>query len=126
VLIDFGSARRLGSPQPPGRPVGTVGYAAPEMETCEPVSAAMDLFGLGTVLVEAITGEPFPDAPKLPRSRLSRLLRQLLADNPGERGTTSEVLIRLAAASGVERPWPEWLDRQADDAFGVTPRSPAV
>jgi serine/threonine protein kinase len=109
VLIDFGSSRRLGSAQPPGRPVGTFGYAAPEMEACEPVSAAMDLFGLGTVLAETISGEPFPDGPPLPRSRLAALVRQLLADDPGERGSTSEVLLRLAAACGTEMPWPKWL-----------------
>ena len=115
VLIDFGSSRPLGSGQPPGRPVGTLGYAAPEMEACEPVSAAMDLFGLGTVLAEAISGEPFPDGPRLPRSRLVALVRQLLADNPVARGSSSEVLLRLAAACGTERPWPTWLDRRADD-----------
>lgn len=34
VLVDFGSARPIGSPQPVGRPVGTVGYTGPDMEAC--------------------------------------------------------------------------------------------
>ncbi len=110
VLIDFGSARRLGSRQPPGRPVGTVGYAAPEMEACEPVSAAMDLFGLGTVLAEAVTGIPFTEGPRLPRSRLGRLTRRLLDDDPATRGSVRDVLMELAQACGARRPWPPWLD----------------
>ena len=110
VLIDFGSSRPLGSTQPPGRPVGTEGYAAPEMEACAPVSAAMDLFGLGTVLAEAVTGEPFLDRPRLPRSRLGVLVRELLSGDPDRRGDTPAVLTKLALACGSRRPWPEWLD----------------
>src|SRR4051794_18661736 len=52
VVVDFGSARRIGSAQPPGRPVGTLGYASPEMEACAPVSAAMDVYGVGAVAAE--------------------------------------------------------------------------
>ena len=110
VLIDLGSSRRLGSRQPPGRPVGTWGYAAPEMEACAPVSAAMDLYGLGTVLAEAVTGVPFPDGGRLPRSRLAQLVRRLLSEDPADRGTTPQILALLAAACGRSRPWPAWLD----------------
>jgi serine/threonine protein kinase len=115
VLIDFGSSRRLGSRQPPGRPVGTVGYAAPEMEACEPVSVAMDLFGLGTVLAEAMTGVPFIERPRLPRSRAGLLTRRLLADDPAQRGSVADVLFDLSAACGPRRPWPEWLDARAGE-----------
>jgi eukaryotic-like serine/threonine-protein kinase len=57
VLIDFGSAREIGAKQPAGRPVGTPGYAPPEMEACEPITAAMDVFALGITLREAMTGQ---------------------------------------------------------------------
>jgi eukaryotic-like serine/threonine-protein kinase len=111
VLIDFGSSRRLGSRQPAGRPVGTLGYAAPEMEACAPVSVAMDLFGLGTVLAEAVTGLPFSEGPvRLPRSRVGLLARRLLDPDPARRGGVPEVLTELAAACGTRRPWPAWLD----------------
>ena len=96
VLIDFGSARRIGSEQPPGHPVGTVGYASPEQEACAPVSAAMDLYSLGQTLAEA--------GAQLPES-----LQGLIAPQPSRRMTTSEALTALAETAGDLRPWPEWL-----------------
>lgn len=96
VLIDFGSARRIGSEQPPGHPVGTVGYASPEQEACAPVSVAMDLYSLGQTLAEA--------GAELPES-----LQGLTAPEPGSRLTTSEALTALAETAGDLRPWPEWL-----------------
>lgn len=92
VLIDYGSARRLGSEQPAGYPVGTEGYASPAQEACEPVSAAMDLYSLGRTLAEAC-GE-LPDC-----------LQLLLAPQV----TTDRALSALADAAGELRPWPEWL-----------------
>jgi serine/threonine protein kinase len=92
VLIDYGSARRLGSEQPAGHPVGTEGYASPAQEACEPVSAAMDLYSLGRTLAEAC-GE-LPDC-----------LQLLLAPQV----TTERALSALADAAGELRPWPEWL-----------------
>ncbi|MFI5692234.1 protein kinase [Kribbella sp. NPDC051586] len=113
ILLDFGTARPIGSTQPAGHPVGTTGYAAPEQEACEPVSAAMDLYGLGMVLAEAVTGAPFADDGELPQSPLASVIRQLLAEQPDERGTTAEVLVALAEVAAELRPWPKWLDRYA-------------
>lgn len=96
VLIDFGTARRLGSQQPPGHPVGTVGYASPEQEACAPVSIAMDLYSLGQTLTEAAK-ESIP------------LFELLIEPDPSRRPTTPEVLTALAEAAGELRPWPEWL-----------------
>lgn len=110
VLVDFGSTRRIGSPQPAGRPVGTEGYAAPELEACEPVSAAMDLYGIGTVLAEALTGMPFTDGVPLPDSALTPLVERLLSDDPADRGDTAGVLAELAKCAGDRRPWPAWVD----------------
>ncbi|TDW93334.1 protein kinase-like protein [Kribbella pratensis] len=92
VLIDYGSARAIGSAQPAGHPVGTLGYASPAQEACEPVSAAMDLYSLGQTLAEAC-GE-LPDS-----------LRFLLMPNP----TVEQALTALAEAAGELRPWPAWL-----------------
>ena len=110
VLVDFGSSRRIGSPQPAGRPVGTMGYAAPELEACDPVSAAMDMYGLGTVLAESLTGEPFPDGVALPDTPLTGLVERLLSENPKDRGETADVLAELAECAGDRRPWPAWAD----------------
>lgn len=117
VLVDFGSARAIGSPQPPGRPVGTAGYAAPELEACEPVSATMDLYGLGTILTEALTGVPFGDAAPLPPCPLAAIAGRLLSADPAARGTTGDLLVALAQAAGDLRPWPGWVDPHAAARF---------
>ncbi|MDX6248863.1 MAG: eukaryotic-like serine/threonine-protein kinase [Kribbellaceae bacterium] len=114
ILLDFGTARPIGSLQPAGHPVGTTGYTSPEQDACEPVSAAMDLYGLGRILAEAVTGVQHAKVTEIPRSRLAPVIRRLLSDQPAERGTTADVLVALARAAGKKlRPWPEWLDRYA-------------
>lgn len=57
LLIDFGSARPIGFDPGPGTPPGSPGYAPPELERNERVLPPVDVFGLGTILFEAITGE---------------------------------------------------------------------
>jgi serine/threonine protein kinase len=108
VLADFGSARRIGTEQPPGRPVGTLGWAAPEMEACEPISPAMDVFGIGTVLAACLA----PTAVD-PTSRFSRHLRGLvdamIAEDPALRPTLNTAITRIAATLPArDRPWPSW------------------
>lgn len=113
-LVDLGSARSIGREQPRGKPVGTLGYAAPEMEACAPLSAAMDLFGLGTVLAELLTGLPFPDGAGAAVAAIddpvAPVVVRLLADDPDARGRSDEALVDLAALAGDLRPWPEWAD----------------
>lgn len=123
ILLDFGSARSIGSLQPAGHPVGTEGYAAPEQEACEPVSAAMDLYGLGAVLAEAVAGVPQAKGVEIPPSALAPVIRQLLAEQPAERGTTAQVLVALAEAAGELRPWPDWLDRYAEGRMTTDART---
>ncbi len=108
ILIDFGSARRLGSLQPSGHPVGTLGYAPPEQEACEPVSAAMDLYALGQTLQEALTG----GVPGINHdSEVQVVIDGLLASDPQARGDAAGALVALARSAGAARPWPGWLDR---------------
>ena len=92
ILIDFGSARPIGSEQPAGHPVGTLGYASPEQEACEPVAAAMDLYSLGRTLAEA-------------HGHLPESLYCLIAPHP----STRDALQALAETAGEHRPWPDWL-----------------
>jgi serine/threonine protein kinase len=114
ILLDLGLAAPIGALQDAGHPVGTEGYCAPEQEACEPVSVAMDLYGLGMILAEAVTGVPRAKGAEIPPSPLAPLIRQLRSEQPAERGTTADVLVALAEAAGkVLRPWPAWLDRYA-------------
>ena len=118
-LVDFGSARELGRPQPSGHPVGTTGYAAPEMEACEPIAASMDLYGLGTVLAEALTGKPFPEGAPLPAGPVTPLVERLLDPDPARRGAPPEILRELAhSVPDDRRPWPEWVDAHLPGAGG--------
>jgi serine/threonine protein kinase len=130
VLIDFGSAREIGRLQPKGRPIGTAGYAAPDLEAGEPISPAMDLYGVGAVLHEALTGEPTfdpeldaedrPAAPELPDevpTALRDLIRSLLAPGPEARPSLADTLLTLAGCA-AERPWPQWADRALSPSAG--------
>jgi len=100
VLIDFGSAREIGAGQPAGQPVGTAGYAAPEMEACEPISAAMDVYGLGVTLREA-GGKP--------AGPLGDVLARMCDPDPARRPSGRAALSELGALVADElRPWPAW------------------
>src|SRR6266498_3152021 len=62
VLIDFGIAHTSSHPQRRqtelGVLQGTVGYMSPEQSMSEPVDKRSDLFSLGVVLYECLTGQP--------------------------------------------------------------------
>mgnify|MGYP006281775173 CR=1 FL=1 len=106
TLIDFGSARPIGFDPGPGTPAGSPGYAPPELERNERVTPAIDVFGLGTILFEAITGEYAfdPDLDAADRPSVERpsgladrcppgiddLVEQMLAPDPADRPTLTE------------------------------------
>jgi serine/threonine protein kinase len=107
VLVDFGSARELGAKQPPGSPVGTPGYAPPEMEACDPISAAMDIYALGITLREALTGDP-PAEDEAPAPAHDTIDRLCAAD-PADRPSLPEARLLLGdLLPPGDRPWPEW------------------
>ena len=131
-LTDFGLIKRSESGTAltrTGQFMGTVDYVAPEQIRGEPVDGRADVYSLGCLLYESLTGEPpFPSdldvtglyahleqpPPKVTTSRpdlppaIDAVVAKAMAKRPGERYATAG---ELASA--------------ARDALGPTPR-PAV
>jgi serine/threonine-protein kinase len=130
-LADFGISRYADASTAPDtqKYAWTAAYAAPEQWRTEHASAATDIYALGAVAVELLTGKPpFPgldaasyreqhlhDAPPalagIP-DRLATLIHHCLMKAPGARPDAAEVLRRLetintsiapAAGSGAGR-----------------------
>jgi Tfp pilus assembly protein PilF len=126
-VLDFGLAKRMpGGPEAAtrtdeplsakGAVAGTLSYMAPEVLQGEPADARSDVWALGVMLYEAVTGTlPFPgsttfevssailrdSAAPLPEQvppGLAAILQRLLAKQPGERyQRASEVRAALEA-----------------------------
>ena len=138
-LADFGLTKRTGSlsgVSAPGDVVGTLEYVAPEQITGDDVEASADLYWLGCVLYESLTGQsPFPRAtdvallwahvheepvppskarPELPRA-LDTVLARTLAKDPSRRYASAGELVAAArSALGLTTPvpaarTPRWL-----------------
>lgn len=109
-LTDFGIAFGMDDPRltSPGIAVGTAAYMAPEQVSAAELTPAVDVYSLGLVLIEALTGEPaFPvtggvqtalrrltGPPVLPESLDARwrdLLEHMTRTEPGERPSAQEV-----------------------------------
>lgn len=113
VLTDFGAARVLDRSTIYGREgliVGTPIYMSPEQVSGQPLSGSSDLYALGVIFVELLTGErPFPGTsfpeiaaqhlyapiPRLPAaiSMLQPVIDRLLAKQPGERYAHAQAFI---------------------------------
>lgn len=119
LLSDFGVARLVDSTRltATGFTVGTAGYLAPEQVRGEDVTSAADIYALGLVLLECLTGRrEYPGSnveaavarlhrqPQLP-GNLSADWRELLlvmtADDPTQRPTAGQVAARLHATDGA-------------------------
>jgi YVTN family beta-propeller protein len=122
-LADFGLTKRTGSlsgVSAPGDVVGTLDYVAPEQITGAEVDARADVYSLGCVLYECLTGRsPFPRAtdvallwahvheeprrpsevrPELPQT-VDAVLGRALAKEPDRRYGTAGELVAAARAS---------------------------
>jgi YVTN family beta-propeller protein len=119
-LADFGLTRRLAQPGPTAGPelsLGTPGYVAPEQIAGAEVDGRADVYSLGCVLYECLTGEvPFPRGSELatlwahvsdpaPRPSERRpglaepidgVLERALAKEPGERHSSATDLVAAA------------------------------
>jgi len=111
-ILDFGIARLSGQAlSAPGGPCGTRGYRSPEQARGDEVDAASDIWSLGVVLYEMVTGRPprneqgetmpLPaDAPSELAGVLSRMLAYRAADRYSHAGALLADLDRLADEIG--------------------------
>ena len=123
VLLDLGSARPLDAG--PGEAGGTLGFAAPEVLLGQAASVAADLYSLGCLLYELLTGRaPHTglDGAELRRATLTgelvpvralapacarplaRLAEALLARRPADRPASIEAVRSSLAELGVPVP----------------------
>ena len=122
-LADFGIARLLAEPHGhtlTGTTVGTAAYIAPEQVRGEKVSPASDIYSLGLVLLESLTGRrTYPGAPleaamaRLDRSPLiptslptgwPALLSRMTASEPAQRPAADTVATALHAMADAPAP----------------------
>ena len=124
-ILDFGVARfgSLRATTQTGTVLGTPGYMAPEQaRSGSPIDTRVDVFALGCVLFEALTGAPafagahlmamlakilFEEAPRVSDLRpevpeaLDLLVVSMLAKNPDERPRDGAAVARAIAGLGA-------------------------
>jgi YVTN family beta-propeller protein len=130
-LSDFGLTTPAAEPDEPGLFSGTAEYAAPELVVGGEIDGRADVYALGCVLFECLTGsppfrgdsvmavlwghvnDPVPAAgarnPSL-RGSIDAVFRKALAKDPGDRYATCRALVEAArdalGVSGIEVPAP--------------------
>ncbi|OPC80839.1 hypothetical protein B4N89_07640 [Embleya scabrispora] len=127
-VLDLGLADRLGAVSATGTAlIGTLAYTAPERLRGRPAEPAADLYALGCVLHELLTGTPpfaaediaatvyaqleqVPEAPDRRRPdvppHVSRLVLDLLAKDPAQRPPTAAEVARRLTDTTPPRPEP--------------------
>lgn len=140
-IMDFGVARLIHSNNPmTGTIVGTPAYMAPEQAELKPVSACTDIYALGLVLYEMITGarafcgdtpvaialkqiQEYPTRPREIVSKLSAPLEAVILKciqkEPAKRFQSVDELdaaLRRAATAKPIAPWRMSLDRELQRA----------
>jgi eukaryotic-like serine/threonine-protein kinase len=147
-ISDFGIARAAEATQitSAGTILGTAGYLAPEQAAGGEASPAADVYGLGAVLYEALTGQPpvqlesladlttaherppapvrelAPDAP----DRLEQAVMRALARRPEERPQTAAELARALDGTAAEAPTVALRRRGRPPARGLPERLTAA
>ncbi|WBB54666.1 serine/threonine-protein kinase [Verrucosispora sp. WMMD573] len=102
-LLDFGIAARVGDRPTRSWTLGTPPYLAPERLADAPADPAADIYSLGALLVEMLTGQP-PDgsvslSADIPEE-LTQLCRRCLDPEPIRRPSAAETAADLQALTG--------------------------
>ncbi|WP_433803363.1 protein kinase domain-containing protein [Actinomycetospora sp. CA-084318] len=102
VLADFGVAAVATATTVHGQVTGTAAYLAPEQVRGDEVSSPADVYALGLVLLECLTGRrEFPGGPV--ESSVARLHRDPVVP-PGLPDDLRDLLTAMTAAAPVDRP----------------------
>jgi serine/threonine protein kinase len=129
TIIDFGAAQHIGEPAPTG-PRGTDGHMSPEQLAGDPIAESMDVWALGALLHEAVTGV-------LPTERYGRrsarlrhawrplhhLLTAMLEDDPNARPTSMTGVLHLLSRLESEDPARGWAPHVARGHLPATTRT---
>jgi hypothetical protein len=142
-VLDFGVAKQLGGPDPDGRIfataptapgltradqiIGTPLYMSPEQARGAEVGPASDLYALGLVLVEMMTGRPVLDP------RLGSMAIALMHDSPRSLplpqaiyGSPVERLVRRATAKDVRERYRSAQEMLAEVELLLAGTTPAM
>jgi len=125
AILDFGLVRdisphpsaddtrspTLSPPTEPGQVVGTVGYMSPEQVRGEPVDARSDLFSLGLVLYEMLSGRRAFQRDTAAETMTAILREEPPPLQPGSGSTAAPVPV------GVERIVTRSLEKSRDERF---------
>lgn len=140
-IADFGLARALAEAawtEPLGSLIGTVRYSSPEAAQGRTVDGRADVYALGLVLIEALSGTaPFASdtalsslmarvsaSPEIPQAAgaLGPILADMTRVDPGERPDSQAVLASLESlAAGLTRPEPLPVRRAGPEADPTEP-----
>jgi serine/threonine-protein kinase len=101
LVCDFGLAARLDASAGPACAAGTPPYVAPELLSGGAVSAAADVWSLGAVLHELLTGRP-PLGELVTSGALADVCRRCLRRDPAERYRTAAELAAELRRAGDE------------------------
>ena len=120
-MLDFGLSEKARSRKSPGAK-GTLSYMAPEMFRQEPLDSKADLYSLGVILYETVTGRlPFvsDDPVRIVSAHLQTKPDAPMGLNPGLSSALNQLILRLLEKSPADRPASaaevkEMLDAEVD------------
>jgi len=98
--------------------IGTDGYMAPEQARGAPPEPTQDLYAVGRVLLELVTGLPPTRQRDIPSHPLRPLAERLLATDPEQRLATADAALRLLRRLPVPPP----AGPPVHDRLGPPPR----